>query len=69
MSSFHNETLYAGFIHDDRRNEDRSNEDPGNDRGILIRIAIEEICNRIAIEEWSIGGPLIIPQPNSGSSS
>ena len=64
MFSFHNEILYAGFIHDDR-----SNEDPRNDEGILIRIAIEEICNRIAIEEWSIGGPLIIPQPNSGSSS
>ena len=56
MFSFHNEVLYAGFIHDDR-----SNEDPRNDKGILIRIAIEEICNG----EWSIGGPFIIPQPNS----
>jgi hypothetical protein len=58
MSSFHNEILYAGFIHDDRRDED-----PGDDKGILIRIAIEEICNG----EWSISGPFIIPQPNSDS--
>jgi len=60
MSSFHNDILYAGFIHNDRRNED-----PGDDKGIFIPIAIAEICNG----EWSIGGPFIGPQPNSGSPS